>query len=131
MKIGIKNRIDPSFSMVSMADLVFLLLIFLLITKNYHTKVVPVDLPLSASEKTVQKEVSVVITARLHYYVEGKRVVLGQLQDTLALQLAKIPNKVVVLHMDKRLSIAHMVVVADIAHKLGATVSIATELKKK
>ncbi|WP_342265620.1 ExbD/TolR family protein [Cardinium endosymbiont of Philonthus spinipes] len=131
MKISTKNKIDASFSMASMTDIIFLLLIFLLITANYSPKALPVDLPLSTNERTESVQVHVTVTAQLAYYVEGKRVPFNRLQNVLEDALSKTSSKVVLLHMDKGLSIAHMVKVADIANKLGAAVSLATEFEKK
>ncbi|WP_243517271.1 MULTISPECIES: biopolymer transporter ExbD [unclassified Candidatus Cardinium] len=131
MKISIKNKIDPSFSMASMTDIIFLLLIFILITASYSPKALPVDLPISTNEKTASAPINVTITTRLAYYVEGKRVTFNQLDHVLQNALTKTSTKVVVLHIDKRLAIAHMVKVADIANRLGAAVSIATEFEHK
>lgn len=131
MKISTKNKIDPSFSMASMTDIVFLLLIFLLITASYSPKALPVDLPLSTNEKTESAQVNVTVTAQLVYYVEGKQVPFNRLHNVLEDLLVKTSSKVVVLHMDKRLSIADMVKIADIANRLGAAVSLATEFDKK
>lgn len=130
MKVNTKNKIDASFSMASMTDIVFLLLIFLLITASYSPKALPVDLPLSTNEKTASVHVNVTVTAQLAYYVEGKRVAFDRLHPVLQDVLAKTSSKVVVLHMDKKLSIAHMVKIADIANRLGAAVSLATEFEK-
>ncbi|MGI2257358.1 ExbD/TolR family protein [Candidatus Cardinium hertigii] len=130
MKISTKNKIDASFSMASMTDIVFLLLIFLLITSSYAPQVLPVDLPQSTNEKRESLYVSVTVTAQFTYYVDGKRVAFNQLHNVLQDLLAKRRCKVVVLYMDKRLSIAHMVKIADIVNRLGATVSIATEFEK-
>lgn len=131
MKISTKNKIDASFSMASMTDIIFLLLIFLLITANYSPKAIPVDLPLSTNEKTAFKQVNVTVTAQLQYYVEGQQVTFNQLQNVLQEKLEQTASKVVLLHIDKRLSITHMVKIADIAHALGATVSLATEFEKQ
>ena len=131
MKISTKNKIDASFSMASMTDIIFLLLIFLLITASYSPKALPVDLPLSTNEKTESAQVNVTVTAQPAYYVEGKRVAFNQLQNVLRDLLVKTSSKVVVLHMDKRLSIAHMIKVADIVNGLGAAVSIATQFERK
>lgn len=130
MKINTKNKIETSFNMASMTDIVFLLLIFLLITANDRPKVIPVDLPLSTNQKTESVQVNVTVTANLQYYVEGKCVPFNRLKDVLQERLEKTFSKVVVLHMDKRLSIAHMVMIADIANQLDASVLMATDFKK-
>ncbi|TDG95534.1 ExbD/TolR family protein [Cardinium endosymbiont of Culicoides punctatus] len=131
MKISTKNKIDVSFNMASITDIVFLLLIFLLITSTYRHKVIPVNLPISTNDKTESAQVNVTITNNLQYYVEGKRVPFNQLKDVLQERLEKTLSKVVVLHMDKNLSIAHMVMVADIANQLEASVLMATDFEKK
>jgi len=117
--------------MVSMTDVIFLLVIFLLVTSNYTSKAIPVDLPLSKNEKVALAEVSLSVTKTLQYYVDGKLVPFEQLEDILRIQLDKKSSKMVVLHMDKVLSIDNMVKVADIATGLGAEVSIATQFEQR
>lgn len=131
MKINTKNKIDASFSMASMTDIVFLLLIFLLITAQYSPKALPVDLPLSTNQKTESRQVNVTVTAQLVYYVEKRSVTFSQLQTVLQDALLATSSKIVVLHMDKKLSIADMIKVADIANSLGASVSIATAFQNQ
>ncbi|ROT46955.1 ExbD/TolR family protein [Candidatus Cardinium hertigii] len=129
MKISTQNKIDASFSMASMTDIIFLLLIFMLITANNSPKAIPVDLPLSTNEKTTSGQINVTVTDKLQYYVEKQRVTFDQLPMVLQDKLAKTSSKIVVLNMDNQLSIAQMVKIADIANTLGAAVSIATEQK--
>jgi biopolymer transport protein ExbD len=131
MKINTRNKIEASFSMASMTDVIFLLLIFLLITSHNKPKALPVNLPISSNKKIATSHINVIITAKLEYYVEGHAVSFNQLEKVLHTRLAQTSNKIVLLHMDKQLSIAHMVKVADIITTLGATVSLATELDKK
>ncbi len=130
MQIRTRNTLNPSFSMASMTDVLFLLLIFLVVAARHAPKAIPVDLPVSSNQKTTCAEVHVTVTKQLHYYLEGQQLVFDQLPRRLKEQLEKKSSKLVVLHMDQTLSVAHMVAVADVANKLGATVSIATTLKQ-
>ena len=127
MKLSIKNKVNPSFSMASMTDIIFLLLIFLLISTHYHSKAIPVDLPLSTNEKTISNPINVTMTAQLEYYVEENKIPFHQLHNVLQAKLIESEHKAIVLHIDKGLSIANMVQIADIAIQLGASFSIATE----
>ena len=129
MKIITKNKIAPSFNMVSMTDIMFLLLIFLLITVHPNSKAMLVDLPLSSNEKETMASIHITVTDGLQYYVDQQLVGFNQLYPVLQSKLAHIPDKNIVLHMDKKLSIANMVQVADIVNRLGGTVSLATEFK--
>lgn len=130
MQIRTRNTLNPSFSMASMTDVLFLLLIFLVVAARHAPKAIPVDLPVSSNQKTTCAEVHVTVTKQLHYYLEGQQLVFDQLPRRLKEQLEKKSSNLVVLHMDQTLSVAHMVAVADVANKLGATVSIATTLKQ-
>ena len=131
MKITMQNKINPSFNMASMTDVIFLLLIFLLVTANPTSKAIPIDLPLSKQEKAIPATVNVSVTKTLQYYVEDQPVDFNQLAVVLRKQLESKSSKVVLLHMDKSLSIAHMVNIADIATELGAEVSLATQFDKR
>jgi biopolymer transport protein ExbD len=130
MQIRTKNTLNASFSMASMTDVLFLLLIFLVIAARHTPTAIPVDLPVSSNEKTTSSEVHVTVTKQLHYYVEGQQLPFDQLSQRLKEQLEEKSSNLVVLHMDQTLSIAQMVAVSDVANKLGATVSIATTLKR-
>ncbi|AWN82300.1 ExbD/TolR family protein [Candidatus Cardinium hertigii] len=129
MLIKVKNKIDSSFNMASMTDVLCLLLIFVLIGSKYHTQAIPINLPLSTNKKTAVAPVHITVTAALQYYIEGNIVPFPQLEQLLQAKLAKASHKMVVLHMDRRLAIAHMVKVADIAHRLEASVALATALE--
>ncbi|MBX9889694.1 MAG: biopolymer transporter ExbD [Amoebophilaceae bacterium] len=131
MKINMKNKINPSFNMASMTDVIFLLLIFLLVTAHPTSKAIPIDLPLSKQEKTAPAAVNVSVTKTLQYYVEDQPVDFNQLAVVLRKQLERKSSKVVLLHIDKSLSIAHMVNIADVATGLGAEVSLATQFEKR
>lgn len=57
MNLRSKNRVEPMFSMASMTDLIFLLLVFFMLTSSFVTPSgLPVNLPTSVQSKIeVQK----------------------------------------------------------------------------
>lgn len=130
MNLKSKHKIETAFSMSSMTDVIFLLLIFFMLTSSFITPSgLPVNLPSSKSSNIVMQKVSVTITKDLRYYVNDVRVV----KERLDLELQKAlegKEGVVVLHIDKSVPTEQLVYVAGIATALKAKVSIATKPTK-
>lgn len=126
MNLKSKHKVDATFSMSSMTDIIFLLLIFFMLTATFVTPSgLPVSLPTSKSSNIVIQKVSVTISKDLEYYVNEKKVSIGQLEGHLRDSFAG-KEGVVVLHCDKSVPIDYVVQVASIATALEAKVSIAT-----
>lgn len=127
MALQSKHKVNAAFSMASMTDIIFLLLIFFMLTSTFITPSgLPVNLPSSKSSNIVMQRVSVTITPDLRYYINDQRVT----RDMIDFELEKAlqgKEGVVVLHVDKSVPIEHLVYVASIATALKAKVSIATK----
>lgn len=129
MNIGSKNKIDPNFNMSSMTDLIFLLLVFFMLTSSFVTPSgLPVNLPSSKASTIEVQKISVTITKDLRYYVNDKKVTKATLEGELKSRLAGTKGSVV-LHIDKDVPSEHLVFVAGIATSLEAKVVIATKPK--
>ena len=129
MNIQTRNKIDPAFSMASMTDLIFLLLIFFMLTSSFVTPSgLPVNLPTSKASTLEVQKVSVTVTRDLKFYVNDRMVTKATLEGELKSKLAGA-NGVVVLHIDEAVPTGEMVFVAGIATALEARVSIATKPK--
>ncbi|QHL86333.1 biopolymer transporter ExbD [Nibribacter ruber] len=129
MNLRSKNRINAEFSMSSMTDIIFLLLIFFMLTSNFVTPSgLPVSLPSSKASAIVMQKISVTITPDLKYFMNDQETTLealpGQLEEALA--GTEEGQGVVVLHVDKSVPVEHFVKVAGIVNNLKAKVSIAT-----
>ena len=129
MNIQARNKVDPAFSMASMTDLIFLLLIFFMLTSSFVTPSgLPVNLPSSVASTIEVQKVSITVTKDLQFYVNDKKVTKATLEGELKSRLAG--NKgVVILHIDESVPTREMVFVAGVATKLEAKVSIATKPK--
>ena len=126
MNLRSNNKIEASFSMASMTDLIFLLLIFFMLTSSFVTPSgLPVNLPSSKSSTIEVQKVSVTVTKDLNYFVNDKRVTKGTLEGELKSRLAGGGGSVV-LHIDKDVPSEHLVYVAGIATSLEAKVVVAT-----
>ncbi len=129
MNFSSKNKVDPAFNMASMTDLIFLLLVFFMLTSSFVTPSgLPVNLPTSASSSIETQKVSVTVTKDLQYFVNDKKVTKGTLEGELKLQLTG-PGGAVVLHIDKETAYEHFIYVAGIAIKLEAKVVAASKPK--
>ena len=125
MPLQSKNKIDAAFSMSSMTDVIFLLLIFFMLTSNFITPSgLPVNLPSSKKSEIVMQKLSITITSDLNFFVNDRQVDRAMVESALAAEL-KGKEGVVVLHVDKSVPTEHLVYVAGIAAKLKAKVSIA------
>lgn len=127
MALKSKNKIDATFSMASMTDVIFLLLIFFMLTSSFITPSgLPVDLPSSKSSNIVMQNVTVTINKDLEYYVNDQKTTLSNLENLLKRELQG-KQSVVVLHVDKSVPVQHLVNVASIATSLKAKVTLATK----
>jgi biopolymer transport protein ExbD len=129
MNFSSKNKIDPSFSMASMTDLIFLLLIFFMLTSSFVTPSgLPVSLPTSKPATIEVQKISVTLTKDLQYFVNDKKVTKATLEGELKSRLGG-PGGAVVLNIDKDVTTENLVYVVSIAAALEAKVILATKPK--
>ena len=127
MSFQSKHKIDPSFNMSSMTDVVFLLLIFFMLTSSFITPSgLPVSLPSAKKSKIVMQKVTVTITEDLKYYINDRRVTRSRIEQEMKRELNG-EEAMVTLHIDKEVPTEYLVEVAGIAASLNAKVSIATK----
>lgn len=129
MKLQSQNKVDAAFSMASMTDLIFLLLVFFMLTSSFITPSgLPVNLPTSKASTIEVQKVSVTVTKDLQFFVNDNRVTKLTLESELKKHLSG-PSGVVVLHIDSSVPTEELVFVAGVATSLEAKVSIATKPK--
>ena len=122
-----KHKIDASFSMSGMTDVIFLLLIFFMLTSSFITPSgLPVNLPSAKKSNIVMQKVSLTITDDLKYYINDRRVARTRIEQELRRELNG-DEAMVTLHIDKQVPTEYLVEVAGIAASLNAKVSIATK----
>ncbi len=127
MALQTKNKIESVFSMSSMTDVIFLLLIFFMLTSSFITPSgLPVNLPSSETSDIIMQEVTVTITKDLRYSVNEKVITREEIKNELTTLLQGKKGQVV-LHIDKDVPVEHLVEVGGIAASLQANVSIATK----
>ena len=127
MNLKSKHKVQATFSMSSMTDVIFLLLIFFMLTASFITPSgLPVNLPSSKSSEIVMQKISVTITKDLTYFVNNQRTSRGNVEALLRTSLGG-QEGIVVLHCDASVPVERLVEIAGIATNLRAKVSIATK----
>lgn len=128
MAISTRNKISVSFSMSSMTDIVFLLLIFFVITSTLVSpNALKVLLPNSSSKTTGKQTVSVTIKPDLTYYVNAKPIEAEFIEVKLRQLLAGETKPGIILHVDKTVPIEHAVKIMDIANRNKYELVLATQ----
>ncbi|HEX2936862.1 MAG TPA: biopolymer transporter ExbD [Bacteroidales bacterium] len=116
MAIKTSNKINPGFSLASMSDLVFLLLIFFMVTS---TMVAPnalkLLLPQSNSQVRAKPITTISIDKNLNFYLETQPVKFEDLERALQLKLMNSDDPTVSLHADKSVPVEEVVKVMNIA----------------
>jgi len=130
MTLRSKNKVSPDFNMSSMTDIVFLLLIFFMLTS---TLVSPNALKLllpNSKAKTLEKQsISVSITKEIDFFVNEDKVIESNLENQLKLLLEDDMEPAIILHTDKSVDIEHVVKVMDIAYRNKYKIVLATKPK--
>ena len=130
MGLRSRNKVSADFNMSSMTDIVFLLLIFFMLTS---TLVSPNALKLllpSSKARTLEKQtVSVSITKDIDFFINENKVQEANIEQELKLLLDNIVEAAIILHADKTVDIEHVVKVMDIAYRNKYKIVLATTPK--
>lgn len=120
--IQTRNKIDPNFNSSSMSDLVFLLLIFFMLTSTLISpNAIKLLLPKSTSGQTLAKQnVTVSIDENNVFYVENIQTSEEELPKMIGALLSDVVDGTVKLHSDKSVAVQYVVTVIDAVNKVNA-----------
>ena len=128
-----KHKVDPAFNMSSMTDIVFLLLIFFMLTSSFVTETaMPINLPKGDSNSISQlPKIKISVSANEKYELNGKKIKKSEMESSLAtLVQSKEFNDVIVIRADEQVTHGVAMDLARIASKFGKKISFATDTKK-
>ena len=127
MGLRSRNKVSANFNMSSMTDIVFLLLIFFMLTS---TLVSPNALKLllpSSKAKTLEKQtISISTTKDIDFYINENKVTAASIEQELKLLIKNEKEPAIILHTDKTVAIEHVVKVMDIAYRNKYKIVLAT-----
>ena len=127
MALTSRNKVSPSFSMSGMTDIVFLLLIFFMITSTLiHPTALKLLLPKSSHQTSAKPLTTVSITRDLQYYIEDQLVEINDLEQILQQKIGNNPEIYISLHADKSVPLDYAVKVMNIAKNNNYKLILAT-----
>ena len=120
MAIQTRNKKSIAFSMASMSDLVFLLLIFFMLTSTLVSpNAIKLLLPSSNSRTMAKQTVTIYINDKFKYFVNENQVNLASLQDKIDNKIAGQVDASVVLRADKSVPLQYVVNVIDAVNNIN------------
>lgn len=126
MNLRGRNKVSAEFSMSSMTDIVFLLLVFFLLTSPAITPdALDLILPKAKGKSSNQQKASVSITKDGAYYVNKERVSEFSIENELKAALAGQDEPTIILRAEEGVPIEDAVFVMDIANKNNFKVVLA------
>ena len=132
MAIRSSNKISPSFNMSSMTDMVFLLLIFFMITSTLVSpNALKLLLPQSNNQTSAKAATSVSITKDVRHFIETTPVAFADLERQLQLKLMDVQDPTISLHVDLVVPIEEVVKVMNIAARNKYKLILATAPERR
>lgn len=129
MNLKGRNKITPEFSMSSMTDIVFLLLIFFMIAstlaKNLDT--IEVKLPQAKGKTENRNTLSVTINNSSQYFIDSKQVSKMNIQSKLIERLKDVKTSTIVLRAEQKVPIDQVVFIMNLANKNGVKIVLAVD----
>lgn len=120
MAIEMRNKRDTQFSMASMSDLVFLLLIFFMLTSTLVApNAIKLLLPNSNSKTMSKQTITVYINKARNIYVDDRRVDPANLENVIYSQIRNEKSASVVLRSDKTVPVQDVVTVIDAVNEIN------------
>lgn len=130
MNIRGRNKVSPEFNMSSMTDIVFLLLIFFMLTSTLvTTNALDLVLPKAKGKTDSNKSISVSINKDLQFFIDKKLIDETNLEQELLTALGTQENKAIVLRAEEGVPIEKAVSVLDLANRNQIKVVLAVRPK--
>ncbi|MGQ1785756.1 MULTISPECIES: ExbD/TolR family protein [unclassified Saccharicrinis] len=129
--MGLKRRskVDSGFSMSSMTDIVFLLLIFFMITSTMVTPPANKDLVLPKSDHQVSAKpnTTISVTKDLRYFIAGDEISFWKMEQRLKEIMTAEPETYIALHVDESVPFSVVGKIRDIAVRNKYKLILATQ----
>ncbi|MBK8563474.1 MAG: biopolymer transporter ExbD [Saprospiraceae bacterium] len=128
-----KSKVTTEFSSASMTDMIFLLLIFFMLTSGLVApNSLNLKLPGSSNAKVEidSKTDEVAISKSGNYFINGKRISSSDLEETLDRKAKSASDKLdIIIAPEPGTAVKHVAFVMDIAMRFEINAILATEEK--
>ena len=118
MSIRGRNKVNPNFNMSSMTDIVFLLLIFFMLTSTLVTvSAIDILLPKAGGKTENKTSIAVSITNKSLFYIDKAKVSEANLENEILKLVGVDKAKTVVIRGDKDVPYKNVMKIIDIANR--------------
>lgn len=130
MNLRGRNKVSPEFNMSSMTDIVFLLLIFFMLTSTMvTTNALDLVLPKAKGKTDSNKNIAVSIDKDLQFYIDKEKISETDLESKLLSLFGADKTKAIILRAEEGVPIEKAVSVLDIANRNQIKVVLAVRPK--
>ncbi|MDZ7636597.1 MAG: biopolymer transporter ExbD [Bacteroidales bacterium] len=130
MAITSKNKVSVNLSNAGMSDIVFLLLLFFMLTSTLvHPTALKLLLPKGTMQSSARPLTTVSITKDLQYFIEDQPIDIEFLEAALQSRVQDSPEIYISVHADRSVPIEYVVNVMNIAAKNQYKLILATTPK--
>ena len=130
MNLRGRNKVSAEFNMSSMTDIVFLLLIFFMLTSTMvTTNALDLVLPKAKGKTDSNKNIAVSINKKLEFFIDKEPVSEAELESKLLSLFSTETNKAIILRAEEGVPIEKAVNVLDIANRNQIKVVLAVRPK--
>ncbi len=130
MAITSKNKVSINLSNAGMSDIVFLLLLFFMLTSTLvHPTSLKLLLPKGTTQTSARPMTTVSITKDLQYYIEDQPIDLEFLEAALQSRVQDSPEIYISVHADRSVPVEYVVNIMNIAAKNQYRLILATTPK--
>ena len=116
-----KKKESAHIELVSLIDIIFILLVFFMISSSFLRPVIRLKLPISATKEKEpkKKKIKITLSATGKLFVDKKKTTFQKLSDLLITQVEKNPKIVVIFWGDEDISYKKFIHLMDIVKKSG------------
>ena len=130
MNLRGRNKVSAEFNMSSMTDIVFLLLIFFMLTSTMvTTNALDLVLPKAKGKTDSNKNIAVSINKKLEFFIDKEPVPETELESRLLSLFTSDKDKAIILRAEEGVPIEKAVNVLDIANRNQIKVVLAVSPK--
>lgn len=126
-----RNKVSAEFSMSSLTDIIFLLLIFFMLTANF-VRIEPFELPESDSKTVAAISVVVGVDKGGNYTYDGNTMHLRAIERAIRRDIRSMDNRdnmTITIAAEKGVSFNKVVKVMEVAGRLRVKAILATQAK--
>ncbi|MFZ0472500.1 MAG: biopolymer transporter ExbD [Bacteroidales bacterium] len=130
MAISNRNKVGITFSNAGMSDIVFLLLLFFMLTSTLvQPTALKVLLPKGTTQSNARPMTTISITKDHQYFIEDQPIALENLEAALQAKVGADPEIYISVHADRSVPLEFVVNVMNIAAKNQYKLILATTPK--